>query len=331
MSKDILKLNKCGIYCPAGDFYVDPWKPVDNALITHAHADHARWGMKKYLAHKDSVDIMRLRLGKDINIQGVAYKEKININGVKVSFHPAGHILGSSQIRIETDGQVAVVSGDYKIQPDSTCAPFELVKCNTFITESTFALPIYNWDNEEKIFQGINTWWQGNAELGIASVLYGYALGKSQRVLSGLDNSIGNIYTHGAVENITEIYRKRGVKMPPTTLSTSVDNKTDFSKSIIIAPSSAHGTPWLRKFGDISTAFASGWMQVRGNKRRANYDKGFVMSDHVDWTGVLDTVKNTGAENIWITHGYSEILSRYLNENGYNSKVLETLFDDADI
>lgn len=331
MKKEILKLNKYGIYCPIGDFYIDPWKPVENALITHGHSDHARWGMKKYLCQNDSVEILKTRLGKDINIQGISYKKPITINGVKVSYHPAGHILGSSQIRVEYKGEVAVVSGDYKIQPDSTCANFEMVKCNTFVTESTFALPIYNWENEEKIFESINKWWQSNAEEGVASIIYGYALGKSQRILSILDSSIGPIYTHGAVENITEIYRKRGVKLPSTTLATNLDSKTDFSKSIVIAPSSADGTTWLRKFGDISTAFASGWMQVRGNKRRGNFDKGFVMSDHVDWCGVLDTIKDTGAENVWITHGYSDILSRYLNERGYNSKVLETLFDDSDI
>lgn len=331
MKKDILKLNKCGIYCPQGDFYIDPWKPVDCALITHAHSDHARWGMKKYLAHKDSVPVLKTRLGKDIKVQSIEYSTPLKINGVTVSFHPAGHILGSSQIRIEYNGEVAVVSGDYKIQPDSTCANFELVKCNTFVTESTFALPIYNWENEEKVFEQINKWWKGNAEQGVASVIYGYALGKSQRVLSILDDSIGPIYTHGAVENINEIYRRQGVKLPETKLATKLDNKTDFSKSIILAPSSADGTTWLQKFGDISTAFASGWMQVRGGKRWGNYDKGFVLSDHVDWCGVLDTIKNTGAENIWITHGYSDILSRYLNEQGYNSRVLETLFDDSDI
>lgn len=322
-----IKINNCGICCEPGGFYIDPWKPVDKALITHGHSDHARWGCKSYLAVKQSKGIICARLGQDINIQTVNYGEELSINGVKVSFHPAGHILGSAQIRLEYKGEVVVFSGDYKVDPDETIPAFEPVKCHTFVTESTFGLPIYQWDEPQKVFDSINSWWRTNKEQGKASVIFGYALGKTQRIISGLDTSIGNIYTHGTVENMNAIYRKENVNLPPTTHVNVIDKKTDWSSSIVVAPPSANGTPWLRKFGNVSTAFVSGWMMIRGARRRRAVDRGFVLSDHADWDGLIRAIKATGAENVWVTHGYTNIFSKFLSENGYNTGILPTHYE----
>lgn len=321
----ILELNDNGLYCKKGDFYIDPWNPVDKALITHGHADHSRWGSKHYLATKDSEFIMRHRLG-EIDLQTVEYGEKLNINGVYVSFHPAGHILGSAQIRLELDGYVVVVSGDYKLESDKTCEDFEPVKCNSFITESTFGLPIYEWEEESKVFDKVNTWWQKNKEAGKTSIIYSYALGKAQRILANLDNSIGEIYTHGAVENMNKCYKLAGINLPQTTYLGQGKSRKDFEGSLVIAPLSSDNTSWIRKFRNPSTAFASGWMQVRGQRRRRAADRGFVLSDHADWKGLLTAIKATEAEEVYVTHGYSEILSKYLNYKGIYSKPLETQY-----
>lgn len=327
MPKELLTLTKCGIFCEDGDFYIDPWRPVDKAVITHAHGDHARRGSKKYLASHESKLLLELRLGSDINLQTVSYGEKITFNNVTVSLHPAGHILGSSQVRVERNGEVWVVSGDYKIDEDCTCQKFELVKCHTFITESTFGLPVYKWLPQQQIFDDINQWWKKNKEEGIASIIFGYSLGKAQRILSGLDPSIGLIYTHGAVENLTEAYRNTGKTLPSTKYIGDIKDKNEFKGAMIIAPPSADNTPWLKRFGNGSRAFASGWMQVRGAKRWRAIDRGFVLSDHVDWNGIISTVKETGAENIWATHGYTLPLVKWLCDNGWNAKTLKTEFE----
>jgi putative mRNA 3-end processing factor len=321
----MLKINDCGLFCKEGNFYIDPWKPVERAVITHGHSDHARPGMKHYLASEQSAGILRYRLG-DISLQTVKYGEAVYFNGVKVSLHPSGHVLGSSQIRVEKGGEVWVVTGDFKIEPDITCTPFELVKCNTFITESTFGLPIYHWQPQQKVFDEINKWRLMNKEKGRACLIFGYALGKAQRVLSGLDPSIGPIYTHGAVENINAIYRNEGIPLPPTIYAGDVTDKKQFLGSTIIAPPSGDNVFWTRKFGVSSKSFASGWMQIRGNRRRRSVDRGFVLSDHADWDSLLHTIKETGAENIFVTHGYTHQLVKYLCETGYNAKALETRF-----
>jgi putative mRNA 3-end processing factor len=322
-----IKINNCGICCEPGGFYIDPWKPVDKALITHGHSDHARWGCKSYLSVKESKGIICSRLGEDINIQTVSYGEELNVNGVKVSFHPAGHILGSAQIRVEYKGEIVVFSGDYKVDPDKTTPAFEPVKCHTFVTESTFGLPIYQWDEPQKVFDSMNNWWRTNKEAGKTSIVFCYALGKAQRIISGLDTSIGSIYTHGTVENMNAIYRREKVNLPPTTHVNAIEKKIDWSSSIVIAPPSANGTPWLRKFGNVSTAFISGWMMIRGARRRRAVDRGFVLSDHADWDGLIRAIKSTGAENVWVTHGYTNIFSRYLGENGYNTGILPTHYE----
>ena len=327
----LLEVTDKGIYCAKGEFFIDPWRPVNKALITHAHADHARWGSQKYLAHHDSLPVLRLRLGEDIKVQGIEYGKEININGVKVSFHPAGHILGSAQIKVSDKHESWVVSGDYKLENDGISEPFEPVKCTHFITESTFGLPVYQWEKQEKIFTDLNQWWRNNQQNDKTSVLFAYSLGKAQRLIKGLDASIGKVFLHGAVWNIIEACKDLyhfDVPIFPVTKDTP---KTEFKNQLVVAPPSALGSPWMRKFQPYITGIASGWMAVRGQKRRRAVDKGFIMSDHADWNGLLEAVKATGAENIYVTHGYTHIFSRYLSELGYNAHVLETLFEGENI
>lgn len=326
MAADVLTLTASGLYCPAGDFYIDPWRPIERAVITHAHSDHARWGMERYLCATPGLEVLRTRMGDEAKIDTVEYGEEISINGVKVTLIPAGHILGSSQIRIEDQGQVWVVSGDYKTESDPTCTRFEPLKCHTFITESTFGLPIYRWDSEEVIFGQVNKWWRDNQAAGKTSLIFAYTLGKAQRILAGVDPEIGPIFTHGAVQRMNEGYRWAGVKLPATTLATQQPKGFDWSRALLVAPPTANGTPWLRRFGDIATGFASGWMQIRGTRRRRAIDRGFVLSDHADWPSLLATVKATGAERVWVTHGYSNILARYLGEQGLRAEVVPTRF-----
>ncbi len=327
MARDLLCATDRGIWCEAGDFYIDPWKPVSRAIITHAHGDHARYGSERYLCASAGYRVLRRRLSDEANIETLDYGKALTINGVQVSLHPAGHILGSAQVRVERQGQVAVASGDYKTEADPTCTPFEPVKCHTFITESTFGLPIYRWPKQEDVFAEINDWWRKNQSEGKASLLMGYALGKAQRALSGLDRSIGPIFLHGAVQGLTEDYRAHGVDLPATQNVFQMDPKFDWSQAIIIAPPSANGTPWVRRFGDHSTAFLSGWMAIRGARRRRAVDRGFVLSDHVDWASLMSAIQATGAEKVLVTHGYSDTVVRYLSEQGMDAKVLHTEYE----
>lgn len=299
---------------------------MDKALITHAHSDHARFGSANYLAVKESENLLRLRLGQEMNLQTVSYGEDILINNVKVTFFPAGHVLGSSQIRVEFNGEVWVVSGDYKTEEDLTCEKFEPVKCHTFITESTFALPIYKWCPQDEIFTEMNQWWKRNKENNVASIIFGYSLGKAQRVISGLDPSIGPILTHGAVENVNQCYRNSGIKLPHTQYIGEIEDKSIFGSAVIIAPPSADSGIYVKKFKNYSASFASGWMQIRGNRRRRSVDRGFVLSDHADWNGLISTVKATEAEKIYVTHGYSTSFVKYLCEAGYDAEAVQTEF-----
>jgi putative mRNA 3-end processing factor len=322
----LLTVTDSGLYCGAGDFYIDPWGPVEQALITHGHADHARSGMGSYLTVSRGAEILRARVGDEAQISTVAYGESTRLGDATVSFHPAGHILGSSQIRIESRGLVWVVSGDYKTAPDSTCERFEPLRCHGFVTEATFALPIYRWKPQEDSFAEINDWWKSNRAEGKASILYGYALGKAQRMLAGIDATIGPIFTHGAVERLTQIYRNSGVQLPPTQYAMTAAKK-GFAGSLILAPPSANGSPWIRRFGDYSTALASGWMQIRGARRRRAIDRGFVLSDHADWPGLLDAIRATSAQTIWVTHGQTQPLVRVLTEQGLEARAIQTEFE----
>lgn len=324
----LLTFNDCGIYCRQANVYIDPWKPVKKALITHAHSDHARWGHQQYLTHFDSEPVMRHRLGNEIAVQTVDYGEVVTINGVHFSFHPAGHIPGSAQIRVEYKGEIWVVSGDYKLEDDGLSMAFQPVKCHHFITESTFGLPVYNWKPQPRVFNEINDWWQKNREEGRVSVLGGYALGKAQRILQGLDPSIGRIFTHGAVENTNEILRSQGIPLPDTELVSGEHKKTDFAGAMVVCPPSAIGTAWMRKFGKASTGFCSGWMALRGARRRRAADRGFVLSDHADWQGLNMAVKATQAENVYVTHGYKDIYAKWLrDEMGLNAQSVDTLYE----
>jgi putative mRNA 3-end processing factor len=323
----LLVVTESGLYCQAGGFYIDPWAPVDRAVITHAHSDHARWGSKSYLVAASGREIARTRLGDLACIETVDYGVALQLRDTTVSLHPAGHILGSAQVRVEHRGEVWVVSGDYKVEPDATCTPFEPVKCNTFISEATFALPIYRWPTSPQVFAQINSWWRANQEKGKASILYCYALGKAQRILLGVDSSIGPIFTHGAVERLNESYRRSGINLPATTPAGLAPRGTDWSRALILAPPSANGTPWLRRFGTLSTAFASGWMAIRGTRRRRAVDRGFVLSDHADWPGLLAAIETSEAENVLVTHGYVPQLVRYLQEHGVQARGLSTRFE----
>lgn len=322
MAQDLVVRRPQGLYCPPGDFYIDPWRPVERAVITHAHADHARTGHGHYLASETGQDVLRTRLG-DINLQALAYGQTIEHNGVKISLHPAGHVLGSSQVRLQWRGEVWVVSGDYKLDPDPTCASFEPVTCHTFITESTFGLPVYRWPDTHQTMQDINVWWASNAREQRASVLYAYSLGKGQRILAGIDASIGPIVTHSSLNALNDVYRAAGVSLPVTK---SVTELTDSERkcALVLAPPAVAGSTWLRRFEGYVDAMASGWMRVRGARRRRGVDRGFVMSDHADWPSLLKAIEATEAERVIVTHGSTAVLIRWLQEQGLKAQAFET-------
>lgn len=325
MSAPLLAFNDKGIYCARADVYLDPWRPVNKAIITHGHSDHARWGCKSYITHHLNVPIIKHRLG-DISVTGKDWNETFTINGVKFSFHPAGHIVGSAQIRVEYKGEVWVFTGDYKTEDDGLSTPYEVVKCHAFITECTFGLPAFRWLPQQEVMDDINRWWADNKANGQTSIIFGYTLGKAQRIIKHLDPSIGKIFTHGAVENMNEVVRQM-VDLPPTERITSDTKKEDFAGSIVVAPPSAHGSPWIRKMTPFVTATASGWMAFRGARTRRAVDKGFVLSDHCDWQGLLESIRATGAEKVISTHGYSEIFSRYLRELGFDARTEHTQYE----
>ena len=322
----LLQFTSKSIYCPPADVHIDPWIPVDRAIITHAHSDHAKPGSKNYLAHKDSEAILRMRLGEDISLQCVNYGETFMINGVQFSLHPAGHVIGSSQVRVEYNNEVWAVSGDYKLEDDNFCEPFEPVRCNVFVTESTFGLPIYKWHSQETVMNDISQWLQRNKDEGKASILMGYALGKMQRILKNLYTGDTPLLAHGAVYSVNERLRAAGFSLPEITLITKETDKKIFRGALILAPPSADGSAWLKKFSPYSIGFCSGWMRVRGAKNRRALDQGFVLSDHADWSGLNAAIRDTGAEKVFVTHGYTSIFSRWLNENNISSAEVKTMY-----
>jgi putative mRNA 3-end processing factor len=331
VSHPVLEISGDGLYCPAGDYHIEPWNPVPRAVVTHSHSDHARPGSGTYLSSYEGRHVLRSRLGSEAAIETLYYGEMRAIGGVQVSLHPAGHVLGSAQVRVESHGEVWVASGDYKLAADPTCTAFEPVRCNTFITESTFGLPIYRWPDDTEVFADINTWWRLNQTRGKASVIFAYALGKAQRILAGIDAGIGPIFAHGAVRNLNRRYRESGVDLPEAASPDDAGKGYDWSQALIVAPPSAHGSLWLRRFGPISTAFASGWMRIRGTRRRRSIDRGFVLSDHADWPGLLEAIHATEAECVWVTHGYRAPLVRWLQEQGREAKVVETRWEDDEL
>lgn len=425
---ELVHLTEKGLYCPVGDFYIDPWAPVARAIITHGHSDHARVGSSEYFAHPSTVKIMQHRFAQTSsaglplfeNVEGlgveltalmypVPYRQTVNFSDVKVSLHPAGHILGSAQVRIEHKGKITVVSGDYKLSKvssmaldDLTCEPFELVQCDTFITESTFALPIYKFRPTIEVVAEIHDWWVECARLGRNALLLAYSLGKAQRVLAALrqlslsgsltpnfsGNFPGPILVHPAVHSLCEIYRADGVELPDYQVmgrhsqarssqgnqpslsgSASDSSKADTFQAdtfqanssqansyesnsdldlefkelesgdsasvlkkggaLIIAPP-ALAESKLARSANVSLGFASGWMQVRGQRRRRNVDRGFVLSDHADWQSLTETIFATGAASVLVTHGSSGALVRFLRENGLEANDLQTRFEGGE-
>jgi putative mRNA 3-end processing factor len=315
-----------GLYCPAGDFYIDPWQPVQTAVITHAHGDHLRHGSAQYIVAQPGASLARHRLGSGHTLTAIEYGSPRSFGSTSVSLHPAGHVLGSAQVRIEHAGRVWVVSGDYKRQPDPTCTALAPLECDVFISEATFALPIYRWPDTRDVIAEIVRWWNVNRERGLSSVLFCYALGKAQRVLAELRAFTQEpVYVHGAVGALVDLYRKSGVAMVPT-LAATTERATDYRGALIIAPPGAAGTPWMRRFGEHSSGFCSGWMRVRGDRRRRGYDRGFVLSDHADWAALIETCLATRAKRVLLMHGRSDSLTRYLNEQGIDARALETAY-----
>lgn len=323
----LIEFTDKGLYCRQGDFYIDPWRGVDRAVITHAHSDHARWGSKSYLCHPYSEPILQARLGPN-DYQTLEWNTPLSINGVQLSFHPAGHIIGSSQVRLEYKGEVWVFTGDYKVENDGISGAFEPVKCHNFITESTFGLPIYNWKPQAVIYEDIKRWIRKNQSEGKTSVLIAYSLGKAQRLLQPASECTDVILLHGAVYNVHQALVNAGWKLPAVERVTPETQKEKLKGAVVIAPGSAEGTPWMRKFAPYEVGVCSGWMQVRGNTRRKNADAGFALSDHADWKGLIQACKATEAECVYTTHGFQSVFTRYLNEQGIQSKEVKTEYGD---
>jgi putative mRNA 3-end processing factor len=325
----LIEPTEAGLYCAAGGFHIDPWTPVPRAVITHAHGDHLRAGSEAYLCSTASLLIVRQRLGRDAPVTAVPYGEAVTMDGVRVSLHPAGHILGSAQVRVEHRGEVWVASGDYKRQPDPTCAPFEPQRCHAFITEATFALPVFHWDPPDVTVTDMIVWLDEMQAARRPAVIFAYALGKAERVLAelhaaGFDRTV---YVHGSLLPLIDAYRMSGLTMPAVMRATDAPRGTDFAGAMVVAPVSARGSTWMRRFRDHSAAFASGWMRVRGARRRRGYDRGFALSDHADWPDLLRTVDETGAERIFVTHGYTDALSRFLTERGVAATGWRTQYE----
>jgi putative mRNA 3-end processing factor len=326
MAGTVLTFTDSGIYCPAGDFYIDPWRPVSRALVTHGHSDHARWGMRAYLATAQALPVIRRRLG-EISAESIAYGEARRIGSATVSFHPAGHVPGSAQIRVEVGGEVWVVSGDYKTEPDGLAEAFEPVTCHTFISECTFGLPIFRWEPQPQVMARIRNWWAANAAEGKTSILGAYSFGKAQRLLAGLAGQ-GPILTHGAVEEMTRTLRDQGYALPETVRVTPEVTARTHPGALAIAPPSALGSSWSARLGPVNEAFVSGWMAVRGIRRRRALGTGFVLSDHADWPGLNEAIRATGAERVFVTHGYTAPFRHWLETQGYDAGIVETRFGD---
>jgi putative mRNA 3-end processing factor len=325
---DLIQLRPEGLYCPAGDFHIDPWRPVPRAVITHGHGDHARGGSGQYHTTREGLPILQWRLGEQA-YQAHGYGEAFTLGRARVSLHPAGHVLGSAQVRVEAGGETWVASGDYKRQPDPTCAPFEVVCCDTFITEATFGLPVYRWPDTGEVAREIVEWRDHCGKRGEAAVLFCYALGKAQRVLAELSAHTDQpALLHGAVAAGVRVYRDAGIAMLATRQVGDAEKGADFAGQLVIAPPSAAGSPWLRRFRRAQFGFASGWMRLRGNRRRRNYDRGFVVSDHADWPALMRTVRETGARRVIATHGNTDAIIRALNADGIPAEAFRTAYGE---
>jgi putative mRNA 3-end processing factor len=328
MATMVIEPTAQGLYCADGGFHIDPWAPVARAVITHAHADHLHPGSASYLCAAPALPLVRHRLPPGADITPAEYGEVMVINGVRVSLHPAGHILGSAQVRVEHRGEVWVAAGDYKRIPDPTCAPFAPQRCHALVTEATFALPVFRWDPPSETVLEILAWWEEMRASGRPAVLFSYALGKAQRILAELGRLTDRpVYVHGALAGLERLYREAGVRLAETRRATEEARGRSFAGELIVAPVSARGSLWMRRFGDHSAAFASGWMRIRGARRRRGYDRGFALSDHADWDGLVQTVAETGAERVFVTHGYTEPLAHYLAGRGLDAHAWQTRYE----
>lgn len=326
---ELISFTREGIFCAQGGFYIDPWLPVNHAIITHGHADHARGGSKHYLCHKFTEPILRLRIDPNLNISTLEYGETTYINGIKLSLHPAGHIIGSAQIRLEFNGYIAVISGDYKTEHDGLSTAFEPVKCHAFVTESTFGLPIYNWLPQTELFADIKRWIAGNQLQQKTSVFMAYSLGKAQRLMKGLEG-YGKIFVHNSINNINKAIESCGIELPETQLVTLETPKSEVQNNIVILPPALLGTNLIKKLPNAAVAICSGWMQVRGSRRWQAADAGFALSDHADWNGLLKAINDTEAEKVYVTHGSTATFSKYLNEIGIESAEVATQYGKED-
>lgn len=324
----LITFTNKGIYCKQGDFYIDPWQPVNLAVTTHGHADHVKWGNKAYLCHEHTKPILQHRLG-DLNIQTLPYHKEININGVKLSLYPAGHVIGSAQIRLEYKGEICVVSGDYKVEYDGISTAFEPVKCHTFVSESTFGLPIYKWQPQQDIFNQIKNWISHNHDKNQTTVLVAYSLGKAQRLMAGLAG-YADIYVHSSIANLNDAFLKAGVVLPYTIPITDETSKESLQKGIVIVPPAVADGKWIKSLTHAATGICSGWMQVRAGRRWRSADAGFALSDHADWPGLLSAIKATEAEKVYVTHGYTAVFSKYLNEIGIEAEEVKTQYGDEE-
>lgn len=324
----LIKFTNKGIYCTQGDFYIDPWKPVNLAVTTHGHADHVKWGNKAYLCHELTKPILNQRLG-DLNIETLPYYKEININGVKLSLFPAGHVIGSAQIRLEYKGEVCVVSGDYKTEYDGISTAFQPVKCHTFVTESTFGLPVYKWQPQEKIFNEIRDWASDNLIKNKTTVLVAYSLGKAQRLIKNLHGGLP-IYVHQSIANLNEAFIKAGVALPETIRIHPDLRKEQLQQGIVIVPPALAEGRWIKNLLHAATGVCSGWMQVRASRRWRSADAGFALSDHADWPGLLSAIKSTAAEKVFVTHGYTATFAKYLNEIGIAAEEVKTQYGNEE-
>ena len=325
----LIKFTKRGIYCKQGDFYIDPWWPVDYAVTTHGHGDHVRFGNKHYLCHTLTKPIIKRRISEDLDVQTLNYGESISRNGVSISFFPAGHIIGSAQVRLEYKGEIYVISGDYKIEDDGISTPFEPVKCHSFVSESTFGLPIYKWQKQEIVFDGIKNWINTNIQNQKTSILIAYSLGKAQRLIKNLAGD-APIYVHNSIANLNEVIVDAGVLLPETNRITAEITKDQLQNGIVIVPPAMRDSRWMKSLNHPVAGICSGWMQVRAHRRWQSADAGFALSDHADFTGLINAIKATEAEKVYVTHGFTAAFSRYLNENGISSEVVTTHFGQED-
>jgi putative mRNA 3-end processing factor len=311
-----------GLYCPPGDFYIDPAKPVQTAVVTHAHGDHLRAGSARILLAAPGLGVARKRLDDARNVVAMEYGAPFKLGPVTLSLHPAGHILGSAQVRLEHDGQVWVVSGDYKRQPDPTCAPFEPLRCDVFVSETTFGQPHFVWPDTAAVVGNIVRWWQINRERGRNSVLFCYALGKAQRVLAELlRHTHEPVHVHGEIGGLVEVYRAAGIDMVPT-IPVTATSAAQLRGALIMATPTMSRSAWLRRLGTGTRAFCSGWMLLEGESQRRGYDMGFVVSDHADWPALVRTCQDSGAARILLMHGRTDRLAAHLMGLGLDAAPL---------